>query len=964
MLKTKQQLTVLILGVFLFAGAILPVTAFAQDYEDSPFGIATAGFIFNVEEVNAIDRIGNIGAGWVRGKSRFGRLIWDDLEPEKGVYDWTTMDNFYNKAIGNELHILTHIITYNNWDQPDAVCEPCFDGGCMYPATLPNDMDAYKTLVEKAMQRYPEIKKWVIGQEIPAGDYRWDGTAEDYAELFAETYSTIKNIDPADEVILYNIGYAAMDDESYRAQFLKAVLNQLGNNKGIRDFSVAVDSYQHADDLNIIEILNYVRSIISGEGFTEEEIPIILTDVTQLVDKEDIVVPEALQAGNVVKIYTKALAYGIKYVSWAQLGDAYHKKNKEAAFFTKVIENEEVVAHKKLAYFTYKLMTEKLEGSDWDNIQTIQESDNVYIYKFMKNGEPVWVAWWDYFDDSGTSKTITLDVGDMDAVKITEAVPDAEDGSKIDENDYPNFFKTEAKTTSGGRVEITLGESPVFVEEIKGGEPEEKTCSELNGTICSSSQTCSGSWLNASDSGWCCGGVCEATVIDYEDSPFGFIQGEVVYGQRPDATFLIDLGVHWNKVAAKNGIRFPSKNINDINFDTEVDFTELDKYVKEIFVDNGIYMSIPLLTFVKINNEKILLTHDQYRELNTVLIERYNGDGVDDMEGSPKVKYWFVAGSEMNTGIGKGQDINKRKWKLSEADTAEYVKIGYDLIKSFDSEFKVLLGGSNSICTWQKDTPCIWREEPEPDEFYYNLVSEMTGNLFCPDMIFDYHYGSNPTQFKSQIEAMDIVKETLSEFGYANNDIWTTDVGGSWDGLGGFTEIEQSGDVVRRYTYTIAHGQEKLFWTRIEEYHWTPDDSSIFDHMGLINNPANADGKYWKKLSYYTYKLMVDKLEGSDWDNIKTIQESDNVYIYKFMKNGDSVWVAWWDYFDDSGSSKIITIDVGDINSVKITEAVPKYETGQEVTDYSTAFNLETKIVSGGKVEIILEESPVFVEAN
>ncbi|MBU4070007.1 MAG: hypothetical protein KJ646_03410, partial [Nanoarchaeota archaeon] len=78
--------------------------------------------------------------------------------------------------------------------------------------------------------------------------------------------------------------------------------------------------------------------------------------------------------------------------------------------------------------------------------------------------EPVWVVWWDYFDDTGSSKTISLDVGSISSVKITEAVPNAESGADLDENNYPDFFNTETKTASGGKVEITLGESPVFVE--------------------------------------------------------------------------------------------------------------------------------------------------------------------------------------------------------------------------------------------------------------------------------------------------------------------------------------------------------------------------------------------------------------------------------------------------------------------------------------------------------------------
>ncbi|KAF5436221.1 hypothetical protein C5S36_00880, partial [Candidatus Methanophagaceae archaeon] len=56
-----------------------------------------------------------------------------------------------------------------------------------------------------------------------------------------------------------------------------------------------------------------------------------------------------------------------------------------------------------------------------------------------------------------------------------------------------------------------------------------------------------------------------------------------------------------------------------------------------------------------------------------------------------------------------------------------------------------------------------------------------------------------------------------------------------------------------------------------------------FDHTGLIydGQGSNDLGLGVKKLSYYTYKLMTEKLECSNWNNIETIQESDNVYVYK-----------------------------------------------------------------------------------
>ena len=146
----------------------------------------------------------------------------------------------------------------------------------------------------------------------------------------------------------------------------------------------------------------------------------------------------------------------------------------------------------------------------------------------------------------------------------------------------------------------------------------------------------------------------------------------------------------------------------------------------------------------------------------------------------------------------------------------------------------------------------------------------------------------------------------------------------------------------------------------VEWSHYDKNSSGncYFCSTGLVNNSRNDDGKSHKKLAYYTYKKMVEVLDGSDWNNIQTIQEKDGVYIYKFTKNNKPILVAW----NDNSTSKTITISGITSSQVKITEAVPKYESGKEVTDYNTAFNAETKSVSGGKVTITLKDVPVFVE--
>jgi len=176
------------------------------------------------------------------------------------------------------------------------------------------------------------------------------------------------------------------------------------------------------------------------------------------------------------------------------------------------------------------------------------------------------------------------------------------------------------------------------------------------------------------------------------------------------------------------------------------------------------------------------------------------------------------------------------------------------------------------------------------------------------------------------------------------------------------TEAEQAESLLKRYVYSLAHDVKKVFWVNLVENHnYGGHPNDYYDNTGLINNPAN-DGKDWKKLAYYTYKLMVEKLEGSDWNNIQTIQEKGGIYIYKFTKKGEPIWVAW----NDNEKPKKVTITLDkDIKGVKITEAVPRYNSGKEVRDYETAFREIKGVISEGyplQLSFELGDIPVFVE--
>jgi hypothetical protein len=247
--------------------------------------------------------------------------------------------------------------------------------------------------------------------------------------------------------------------------------------------------------------------------------------------------------------------------------------------------------------------------------------------------------------------------------------------------------------------------------------------------------------------------------------------------------------------------------------------------------------------------------------------------------------------------------------------------------------------------------------------------------------IIDKHRFGYENDYNPQKE-MDFIKSSLQSSGFDTNKLrfWITETG-TYSGYPAYSikgidqpyqsEEQQARSLVKRYVSDLAYGIEKIFWAWniVEGFQ---RDCSFFDYTGLVYDGCDcSDGKYTcgnnigydlgrgvKKLSYYTYKKMVEMLDNSDWKDIQTIQESDGIYVYKFMKNNKPIWVIW---NDNNDSKQVIVVGITS-NSVKITEALPKHTTGQQVVDYTNAFNTETKRVVNNEITVNIGNNPVFVE--
>jgi hypothetical protein len=439
----------------------------------------------------------------------------------------------------------------------------------------------------------------------------------------------------------------------------------------------------------------------------------------------------------------------------------------------------------------------------------------------------------------------------------------------------------------------------------------------------------------------------------YADSPFG-IQGfteEINNNYFADAK---DAGITYIRIDGTNSMAW--------------DFVEKNKGVYDWTKTDEIALKLSQNNFTIIWTTKSFNKWDQnaqnpsgnlkmpkdmtaYTDFISAAVERYDGDKINDAPGSPVVNYWQIE-----------NEVDGNFWDDTPANYATVLKESYESIKKGNPNAKILISGISV-----------------PGGFYsfhksvLDELSKYQGTYFD---VLDVHWYESAGDYKMHpignyalADFLTDLNSNLESSRYGNVGIWFTETGtysGSHvkDMLGNTkpaqSELIQASELLKRYVYFTSHGVEKIFWHHMQEGTSAAGYDGYFSNVGLIYNGQGSDdlGSGVKKLAYYSYKKMVEVLEGSDWKNIATVREQDGIYIYKFTKQGTPVWVAW----NDSSVTRTITISDIDSNRVKATEAVPKYESGKEVTDYTTAFQTDTLVVTNSAVTLTLGQRPVFVE--
>jgi len=318
-----------------------------------------------------------------------------------------------------------------------------------------------------------------------------------------------------------------------------------------------------------------------------------------------------------------------------------------------------------------------------------------------------------------------------------------------------------------------------------------------------------------------------------------------------------------------------------------------------------------------------------YGEFIQKVVERYDGDGVNDMPGlKTPVKYWEVLNepSMHGGGIGgAGEDL-----KFFVGTSEEYLSIlktSYEAIKKADPKAKVLHAGMAGMQQNFRD-------------FWDPIFAGGAGNYFD---IANIH--SISTTKETEDLFVISFRKYLERFGITGKPIWVTEAqyGSLQDEPEDKGEFEEL--MARSTVFTLAQDAEKIFL--IENWIFWGDKDSLNPDMDEKDKDKKEEKPKPDLSNNTTHKVYLNLLEKvNNFDSVEMLSEEFNqnprdgagattdIGQYEFISGDKSVYVLW-------GENSTVASEIS--GKIKVTDI------------YGASKEMDSN-------NLVITNSPVFVE--
>jgi len=315
------------------------------------------------------------------------------------------------------------------------------------------------------------------------------------------------------------------------------------------------------------------------------------------------------------------------------------------------------------------------------------------------------------------------------------------------------------------------------------------------------------------------------------------------------------------------------------------------------------------------------------------LIERYDGDGINDAPYHPVILHWEIYNEP---DAGPRPDLNR--WGAKGAEYAQMLQTIYPVVKAANPDAKILLGGL--AYDWFDDAG-----GPFIRSFLDDVLANGGGDYF--DIMNFHAYSRNAGEWATQgvgiIEKTAFIREKLRSY-ELDKPIFITESGEHSNNLFGqpSSQEQQNRTVVEVFTQAMAADVEALMWFSLAD-----SPAPYFYENGLVTTGDSAT----RKPSFDVYTTAVAMLGKTHYIRQLEPTETDapEMEVYQFQNNihNHTLYVAWLNPID-TNTTLPLTLDAAQGTQI-------------DIFGDSTIIKDSDDGIADSKIQIAVSGRPIYI---